>query len=210
MDVHFARTLPQRKALCNAFHGFDDYVIYFGRVFWLQNRLSQGVRFFHWIQRTVPTHDYGRRIHSAFPEHRSWNGTDLRDADPGFLSGVHGDHDALFHDQEFPLRDSGHFCAGGYRYAHSGHRKYVRFCGAHAGFVCTEHWRGVDGTSETAPGTEREAGAGIVRMMRSPSLRWVLLAGMLAVLACDHDKDSAHGQTPPTPAPASAATPGPA
>ena len=41
-------------------------------------------------------------------------------------------------------------------------------------------------------------------MMRSQSLRWILLAGMLGVLACDHDKESAHGQTPPTPAPASA------
>ena len=41
-------------------------------------------------------------------------------------------------------------------------------------------------------------------MMRSKSFRWILLAGMLAVLACDHDKDTAHGQTPPNPAPASA------
>ena len=40
-------------------------------------------------------------------------------------------------------------------------------------------------------------------MMQSQSLRWILLAGILAVLACDHDKDSAHGQTSPTPAPAS-------
>jgi Zn-dependent M28 family amino/carboxypeptidase len=47
-------------------------------------------------------------------------------------------------------------------------------------------------------------------MMRSKSFRWILLAAMLALLACDHDKDSAHGQTPPTPAPASAEATGPA
>jgi glutaminyl-peptide cyclotransferase len=28
------------------------------------------------------------------------------------------------------------------------------------------------------------------------ALRWILLAGVLAVLACDHDKEAAHGQTP--------------
>jgi glutaminyl-peptide cyclotransferase len=47
-------------------------------------------------------------------------------------------------------------------------------------------------------------------MMGSKFFRWILLAGMLAVLACDHDKDTAHGQTPPAPAPASADAIGPA
>src|ERR1035437_10587245 len=183
MDVYFSRTLPQRKALRNALHVFDDYVVYLGRIFWLQNRLSQGVGFLHWIQRTVPADDYGRRIHSAFPEHRSGDGADLRDADLGFLSGVHGHHDAVVYDQEFPLRDSGYFCASCYRYAHSGHRKHVRFRCAYAGSVCAEYWRGVDGAPQAAPGTEREAGAVKVIMTRPQSLRWILLASMLAIYA---------------------------
>ena len=33
--------------------------------------------------------------------------------------------------------------------------------------------------------------------MRSRSLWWILLAGALVVLACDRDKDTAQGQTPP-------------
>jgi glutaminyl-peptide cyclotransferase len=37
---------------------------------------------------------------------------------------------------------------------------------------------------------------------RSKSWRWILLACMLAVLACDHDKDAAQGQTPAPAAPA--------
>jgi hypothetical protein len=41
-------------------------------------------------------------------------------------------------------------------------------------------------------------------MKRWQSLRWILLVGILTVLACDHDKDSAHGQTPPTPTSADA------
>jgi len=47
-------------------------------------------------------------------------------------------------------------------------------------------------------------------MRRSKSLRWILLAGVLAVLACDHDKESAQGLTPPaasTPAPAETSGP---
>ncbi len=49
-------------------------------------------------------------------------------------------------------------------------------------------------------------------MMRAKSLRWFLLAGMLAVLACDHDKETAQGLTPSTPASpsSSAETTGPA
>jgi glutaminyl-peptide cyclotransferase len=48
-------------------------------------------------------------------------------------------------------------------------------------------------------------------MRRAKSLRWILLAGVLAVLACDHDKDSAQGQTPPAASvPAPADTTGPA
>lgn len=48
-------------------------------------------------------------------------------------------------------------------------------------------------------------------MMRSKSWRWILLAGVLAVLACDRDRETAHGQTPSAPAaPASADTTGPA
>jgi glutaminyl-peptide cyclotransferase len=47
-------------------------------------------------------------------------------------------------------------------------------------------------------------------MMRSKSFRWILLAAMLALLACDHDKDGAHGQTPPIHAPASADATSPA
>lgn len=35
--------------------------------------------------------------------------------------------------------------------------------------------------------------------LRTNLLRWILLAGMLAVLACDRDKDAAAGQTPPNP-----------
>ncbi|MGA8343149.1 MAG: M28 family peptidase [Candidatus Sulfotelmatobacter sp.] len=49
--------------------------------------------------------------------------------------------------------------------------------------------------------------------IRLRALRWALLAGMLAVIACDHDKDSAQVQTPSTPGPAtpaSADTTGPA
>ena len=46
--------------------------------------------------------------------------------------------------------------------------------------------------------------------MVSRSLRWILLAGVLAVLACDRDKDTAQGQTPPaSAAPAPADTAGP-
>jgi glutaminyl-peptide cyclotransferase len=47
---------------------------------------------------------------------------------------------------------------------------------------------------------------------RSKSLRWILLASILAVVACDHDKDAAQGQIPATSAPATPApdTTGPA
>jgi glutaminyl-peptide cyclotransferase len=41
---------------------------------------------------------------------------------------------------------------------------------------------------------------------RSKSGRWILLACMLAVLACDHDKDAAQGQTPAPAAPAADTT----
>jgi peptidase M28-like protein len=40
------------------------------------------------------------------------------------------------------------------------------------------------------------------------SLRWILLAGALILLACDRDKETAQGQTPP--GPVAADTPGPA
>jgi glutaminyl-peptide cyclotransferase len=47
--------------------------------------------------------------------------------------------------------------------------------------------------------------------IRAKVLRWILLAGMLAVLACDHDKDSAQLPAPSTPATAASAdTTGPA
>ena len=39
-----------------------------------------------------------------------------------------------------------------------------------------------------------------VIMTRPQSLQWILLACMLAILACDHDKDTALGQTPAAPA----------
>jgi glutaminyl-peptide cyclotransferase len=51
----------------------------------------------------------------------------------------------------------------------------------------------VDGASQAAQRTEREAGA----IMGSRYLWWILLAGALVVLACDRDKDTARGQTPP-------------
>jgi Zn-dependent M28 family amino/carboxypeptidase len=42
--------------------------------------------------------------------------------------------------------------------------------------------------------------------IRPKLLRWMLLAGVLAIVACDRDKDSAQDKTPPTPASASAAS----
>ncbi len=41
---------------------------------------------------------------------------------------------------------------------------------------------------------------------RPKSLRWILLASMLAILACDHEKDTAQGQTPAAPAASSDST----
>lgn len=46
-------------------------------------------------------------------------------------------------------------------------------------------------------------------MSGSKSLRWILLASMLAVLACDHDKEAAQGQIPTAAVPAAPDTTGP-
>jgi len=44
-------------------------------------------------------------------------------------------------------------------------------------------------------------------MSGSKSLRWILLAGVLTLLACDRDKDAAHGQSAPPVSPAETSLP---
>src|SRR5208283_104725 len=185
-------------------HGFDHFAVPVWWILRLQDRLPARSGLPDWFRQAVSAHDHDRRIYPAFSEHCAGHGLDLRNANPGVFSLVHGHPQPRLHVETLPLCDSDHLYHCGHRDAHAGHRKHVHFRGTHGRPLRGQRRDRVAGASQTAAGAEGEAGA----IMRWTSVRGILLLSCtLGGFAYDHMKDAAQSQSAPqaaseTPAPA--------